>query len=175
MASWGDGNVFSVIRSDFNCFYTCALKSNPHFIIITKPLPSYKKCAFKKNKKTTLRAVSFLNKTHYYFFRQAVNGVFPYFHKKLNMTFAGGLEGAVQTWLRLLPFHWLIPIRPYSLSLIHQPSLLAVNVQSLSQWKSHVRFQKVARLYGPRVNFPLCLSVATSSWHRLTQDTHYVP
>lgn len=102
-----------------------------------------------------------------------------FFHisiKKLNMTFAGGLEGAVQTWLRLLPFHWLIPIRPYSLSLIHQqPSLLAVNVQSLSQWISHVWFQKVARLCGPRVNFPSCLSVATSSWHRLTRDTHYVP
>lgn len=111
MASWGEGNVFSGIRSDFNCFYTCALKSNPHFIIITKPLPSFKKSA-----KTTLRAVSFLNKTHYYFFRQAVNGVFPYFskkNKKLNMTFAGGLEGAVQTWLRPLPFHWLIPIRPH--------------------------------------------------------------
>jgi len=89
MASWGEGNVFSGIRSDFNCFYTCALKSNPHFIIITKPLPSFKKCA-----KTTQRAVSFLNKTHYYFFRQAVNGVFPYFYKKKNWLWhlLGGLK-----------------------------------------------------------------------------------
>lgn len=85
----GDGNVFSEIGSDFNCFYTCALKSNPHFIIITKPLPSYRKCALKKN---DLKSC-FISKQNTLLLFQT--GFKLSFIKKLNMTFAVGLEREV--------------------------------------------------------------------------------